>query len=58
MALSVWKFPFPFPPPGLRDEFELLMPPGAHVLTVQLQGEQPCIWALVDPAQPEQSRRW
>jgi hypothetical protein len=36
--------------PGSTD---LHMPEGANVLTVQMQGDQPQLWALVDPAQPK-----
>ena len=42
--LEVWKFPIP-----IQDEFELEMPRLAQILCVQVQRDQPCIWALVDP---------
>jgi hypothetical protein len=29
---------------------EVSMPPGAEILSVQIQGRVPTIWALVDPA--------
>ena len=32
---------------------ELEMPAGAQVLTVQMQGGQPQLWAKVDPTQPK-----
>ena len=44
MSDTIWKFPIP-----LEDEFELEMPLGAAILCVQVQGEEPCIWARVDP---------
>ena len=40
-------------PITVRDRFVLVMPQGARVLTVQSQREVPCIWALVDPSEPE-----
>lgn len=42
---SVWKYKLP-----LEEEFTLELSPGAEPLTVQVQGEQICLWALVDPA--------
>ena len=35
---------------------DLHMPVGAQVLTVQMQGSQPQLWAKVDPAQPKEWR--
>ena len=35
---------------------ELQMPAGAKVLTAQMQGDQPQLWALVDPTQPKERR--
>ena len=32
------------------------MPSGAQVLTVQIQRGEPCLWALVNPAQPYEER--
>jgi hypothetical protein len=43
--LTVWKYPLP--PVEL---IELDMPHGARVLTVQKQGTNICMWALVNPA--------
>ena len=46
--LTIWKYP-------IRDVdiasaiFELDMPKGAKVLTVQMQGNSPVMWALVNP---------
>ena len=37
-----------FPLPALDDVVEIYMPPGARILTLQTQFEQPCIWAVVD----------
>lgn len=46
---TIWKFPI-----YVIDSQPVKMPKGAEILTVQLQGNQPCIWAMVDDrAQPE-----
>lgn len=53
---AIWKFPLP-----VLDDFSLLLPRGARVLTVQAQADRPCLWALVDPAAeptPRQFRMW
>ena len=39
---QIWKFPIDVGPQ------EIKMPKGADVLTVQMQGNTPCLWALVD----------
>lgn len=49
---QVWKFDVQ---PG---EFIVEMPRGAHVLTVQVQHEAPRMWALVDPGEPTEKRRF
>lgn len=41
---TIWKFPV-----EMTDQFEILMPAGADVLTVQVQHGQPVLWAIVDP---------
>jgi hypothetical protein len=49
---TVWKFPLS---PG--DPLVIAMPAGARVLHVGVQDDdRPCIWALVDPAAPEEER--
>lgn len=48
--MQVWKFP-------LYPDTTMKMPKGAKVLTVQVQGSGPCIWALVDPMEPEYEER-
>lgn len=51
MNLTVWKFPV-----AIEDAFALDMPEGARVLSVQVQGDKPWIWALVDPKAPKVRR--
>jgi hypothetical protein len=33
----------------VTDEFNLLIPSGAEFLSVQVQNNKPCLWALVEP---------
>ena len=42
---TIWKFPIP-----LDATIEIKMPIGATLLTVQMQGSRPMLWAIVDPA--------
>lgn len=50
--LTVWKFPV-----RVADEFSIDMPTGAKLLTVQTQGGEPCLWALVEDADPKVARK-
>lgn len=43
MSKAVWKYPIP-----LRAAISILMPAGAQVLSLQLQHDEPVLWALVD----------
>lgn len=43
MAKTIFKFPL-----QVQDEQRLIMPVGAQILTVQIQKETPCLWALID----------
>lgn len=45
--MKIFKYPL-----QVKDIQMVEMPRGAAVLTVQAQGETPCIWAKVDPAAP------
>lgn len=49
----VFKYPIP-----VVDGFTIDMPKGAIVLCVQTQREKPCIWALVDPIAPKETRHF
>jgi len=40
---SIWKFPL-----KTTDYQEVSMPKGAQILSIQVQNEVPCIWAVVD----------
>lgn len=52
-TLAVWKFPV-----KVEDYVAIEMPAGAKLLAFQAQHEQPCLWALVDPAAPVEMRRF
>lgn len=41
---TIWKYQIP-----IKDYFELELPQGAEILTVQMQYGEPQLWALVDP---------
>ena len=45
--MQVWKYQLP-----LMDEITIHMPSGAKPLHIATQHDAPCMWALVDPAQP------
>lgn len=51
----IWKFAVP-----ITDRQTIDMPQGAQVLSVQMQDDDPCVWALVDPDKPLEPRqfRW
>jgi len=42
--MTIFKYPIP-----MNDYFDLWIPIGGKILTVQKQGENPCIWVLVNP---------
>ncbi len=48
---TIWKFPI-FAP----QRYTTMMPVGAEILSVQVQGEEAQMWALVDPNQPGEPR--
>jgi hypothetical protein len=52
---AIWKFPIPFSDIG---SFEIVMPEGAQLLTVQLQNGKPMLWALVNEEAPRVRREF
>jgi hypothetical protein len=50
---TVYKYQIPS-----ADEFSLYLPQGAQCLSIQVQKDTPCLWALVDPEQPTEARRF
>jgi hypothetical protein len=51
--LTVWKFPIP-----IEGRQVLSLPRESQLLSVQMQGGLPCLWALVDPDAPKEDRRF
>lgn len=53
----IWKFPIDS---GFKPDGSLIleMPQGAEILTVQVQGETPCVWAKVDPNLAKEARKF
>ena len=47
----IWKYPF-----EVNSHISLQMPKGAKVLSVQVQKEQPCLWALVNADNEKETR--
>lgn len=45
-------------PVEITDDSKIMMPRGADVLSVQMQGEVPCVWTLVDDAAPMVKRKF
>jgi hypothetical protein len=48
---SVWKYAI-----SVEDEFQREMPEGAAVIHVAVQRDEPCMWVLVDPSRPPETR--
>lgn len=48
---TIWKFPLKM----IDDQF-VQMPNGAQILTAQCQGEELCLWALVNPKAEKKPR--
>ena len=48
---AVWKYEI-----QVEDEFTVEMPRLAQVIHVAVQDNRPCMWALVNPAQPPTTR--
>lgn len=52
MSLAIWKFPF-----GVDDEVVISAPSIFRPLCVQVQGDQTCLWAVVDTESAEVRHR-
>lgn len=48
---TIWKFRVP-----MEHVVRIEMPWGAELLTAQLQGDVPMLWAAVDPEAPRKTR--
>ncbi len=42
---------------AVKDFQDVLLPIGAEILTVQVQGENACMWALVNPNETQKENR-
>lgn len=50
--MRIWKYPL-----EVTDQQTVKMPPGAQLLTIQVQKGQCCLWAMVDETkQPTEAR--
>lgn len=49
---TIWKFTL-----SDDDLQEVQMPYGAEILSVGMQRDKFCLWAIVDPERPKESRR-
>ena len=47
----IWKFPL-----TLAGENHVPLKKGAEILTVQMQCNVPCLWAICDPESPDETR--
>lgn len=50
---TIWKFNVP-----IRDLALIEMPKGAQTLSVGVQGQEICMWAIVDPNAEKEMRRF
>lgn len=50
---TIYKYPV-----NIDDSLSVEMPQGAQLLTVQVQGGTPCVWAMVDNRQRPVRRRF
>jgi hypothetical protein len=47
--MVIWKF-------EIKPDATISMPVGAEILSVAVQNNQPCVWAMVDPDAPRENR--
>jgi hypothetical protein len=50
--MRIWKYPI-----IITDRQTLQMPAGAQLLTVQMQGDGPQLWAIVDESESVEEQR-
>lgn len=53
MRRKIYKYPFNITTPILLE-----MPAHAEIVLVSAQGSQPCLWAIVDPDAPTETRQF
>jgi hypothetical protein len=49
--MTIWKFPL-----TTTDEQVVQMPRNAVILSAQVQGQDICLWAMVNPESPKEGR--
>lgn len=49
---TIWKFPL-----VIEDAVVVEMPAGSRILSVQVQRDEPCLWAVVDSTAPRVKHR-
>ena len=54
MSKAIWKYPIPH----MMGLFDINMPIGAKMLTVQIQDGRPCFWAIADQLAGFKDRRF
>ena len=52
MNKTIWKYEL-----KIDDLQNVIMPIGAEILSVQMQNETPCLWALVNPDEKDTDAR-
>lgn len=55
---EIWKYPISLEILSQTSEIDLDMPIGARVISAQNQGNDLCLWAIVDPKAEKQVRRF
>jgi hypothetical protein len=53
MNKTIWKYEL-----KIDDLQNVIMPVGAEILSVQMQNETPCLWALVNPDEKDTDARY
>ena len=53
MSKAIYKYPL-----RLSGNENIIFPKGAEILTVQVQNDDVCIWALVDPNEKDFEKRF
>jgi len=48
---TIWKFQF-----EISDEIIIEMPEGSEILSIQVQGGMPTLWAICDPSRKNYNR--
>lgn len=55
---EIWKFPISLETLSATSEPIVELPTGARVISAQAQGNDLCLWAIVDPTQEKRARQF